>query len=169
MGPGIASEILHYTPALLKQAAERRERLRRFSEAAARQQQQKLAPSQMLAVMAPVIAADPAPIKRRQYETAHAPTNSPISIRIINAVAAEFGMTRTELCSQLRDEAHCMARFFAIGLLIEMTQLSFPAIGRRLGGRDHTTVLHGSKRAKQLFASEAVRNRLDQIKAEIGA
>lgn len=175
MGTATASEILHYTPTLLAQAEARRARLQRFSEAAARlQRRQKLSPSQVLALMAPVVKEripKPmlAPVKRRQYETRKVSPVSSLSSRIISAVAAEFSLTPEQLCGQDRTAHHCTARFVAIGLLMEMTQLSLPAIGRRLGGRDHTTVLHGSRRAHELFASEAVRNRLDQIKVEIGA
>ena len=42
----------------------------------------------------------------------------------------------------------------------------FRSVDRTL---DHTTIIHAQKQAKKLFAAEAVRNRVDQIKAEVEA
>ena len=40
----------------------------------------------------------------------------------------------------------------------QMTKRSLPDIGRRFGGRDHTTVMHAVKRIKQLRAEDATFN-----------
>lgn len=110
------------------------------------------------------------PLARREYETpkrvGHFQT---ITSRILNAVADEFGITATEMTGSKRNGVNCMARFVAVGIMIEMTHLSFPAIGKRLGGRDHTTILHARNRAVELFANEAFRNRVDQIKQQVQA
>ena len=37
----------------------------------------------------------------------------------------------------------------------DMTRHSFPEIGRRFGGRDHTTVLHPVRRIEELILSDA--------------
>ena len=36
-----------------------------------------------------------------------------------------------------------------------MTNRSLPEIGRRFGGRDHTTVMHGVRRITELRATDA--------------
>ena len=108
------------------------------------------------------------PISRREYETPKRVGHfSTITSRILNAVADEFGITVTDVTGSKRTDVNCMARFVAVGLMVEMTHLSFPAIGKRLGGRDHTTILHARNRAVELFANEAFRNRVDQIKSEL--
>jgi chromosomal replication initiator protein len=40
-------------------------------------------------------------------------------------------------------------------LVRELTDLTLPAIGRDFGGRDHTTVLHADRRARQRLARDA--------------
>jgi chromosomal replication initiation ATPase DnaA len=44
---------------------------------------------------------------------------------------------------------------FAIMLVLRRRGLSLPEIGRRLGGRDHTTVMHGVERAEAMLSSDA--------------
>ncbi|MDG1341034.1 MAG: helix-turn-helix domain-containing protein, partial [Paracoccaceae bacterium] len=41
-------------------------------------------------------------------------------------------------------------RQIAMWLCKQMTSRSLPEIGRRFGGRDHTTVMHGVKRVEEL-------------------
>jgi chromosomal replication initiator protein len=36
-----------------------------------------------------------------------------------------------------------------------MTTRSLPEIGRRFGGRDHTTILHGVRKVEELRASDS--------------
>lgn len=66
--------------------------------------------------------------------------------RIIRQVAEEFGLTVDELKSPERTRRVAYPRFKAMYRLKTETELSLPAIGRRLGGRDHTTVLHGVRK-----------------------
>ncbi len=105
---------------------------------------------------------------RRMYETKkRLPNYMPLATRVLKCVADDFGMTVEELTGAKRTKQKCIARFVVVGILTEMTQMSLPAMGRRLGGRDHTTILHAQRQAKKLFAEEAFRNRVDQIKSEL--
>lgn len=105
---------------------------------------------------------------RRVYETKkRLPNYMPFATRVLKTIADEFGMTLEELTGAKRTKQKCLARFVVVGILTEMTQMSLPAMGRRLGGRDHTTILHAQRQAKKLFSEEAFRNRVDQIKAEL--
>jgi chromosomal replication initiation ATPase DnaA len=105
---------------------------------------------------------------RRQYETkASAVQQTPISWRILRAVSQEFEMPVSEIVGECRLKLHAFARFVAIGLLLQLTDMSLPAIGRRLGGRDHTTIIHGRNRINELLQGEAFRNRFEQIKAGV--
>ncbi len=105
---------------------------------------------------------------RRLYETkARLPDYVPIAVRVLKIVAREFDMHVDDLTGPKRTQEYCIARFVAVGILTEMTKMSLPAMGRRFGGRDHSTIIHAQKRAEKLFATEAFRNRVDQIKAEV--
>ena len=105
---------------------------------------------------------------RRSYETISTLGNYvPLSYRIMTAVADEFGLTVKEMISPKRSPKYLIPRYVAIALLDEMTDMSLPAIGRRMGGRDHTTIINARRRAEKLFESEAFRNRVDQIMASV--
>lgn len=64
-----------------------------------------------------------------------------------------FKLTRKELLSERRNHEVVLARQFLMYWTARLTKLSLPLIGKRMGGRDHTTILHGKntypvKRAK---------------------
>ncbi len=139
----------------------RKARLQRFAEAAARLHEPKIAQT-----FRP--AADLAPVRlRREYSPriGEAPVIRPIIWRIKIAVAEEFGITVSELLSKARVADLCLPRYVAMGLMLEMTQMSLPAIGRQMGGRDHATVINGRNRLAALLRGEAFRNRYEQIKS----
>ena len=46
-------------------------------------------------------------------------------------------------------------RQIAMYLAKQLTQRSLPEIGRRFGGRDHTTVIHAVRRIEELRAADA--------------
>jgi len=60
------------------------------------------------------------------------------------------GIALRELIS--RDTAYRIShpRQDAMAAAREMGELSFPAIARQFGGKNHTTVMHGVKQAKKL-------------------
>jgi chromosomal replication initiator protein len=53
-----------------------------------------------------------------------------------------FGWTVEELCSKSRRRPLVTARQIGMYVFRELTDFSFPAIGRQFGDRDHTTVIH---------------------------
>ena len=71
---------------------------------------------------------------------------------IVAAVAARHGLGADALRGAGRAHAVCMARFEAMWALYEARladggrRFSLPQVGRIMGGRDHTTVLHGVRR-----------------------
>lgn len=68
------------------------------------------------------------------------------SYRLIERRACyAFGVTPKEIKSVRRQKDICFARQFVMYWAARLTSLSYPAIGRLMGGRDHTTVLHGRK------------------------
>lgn len=149
-------------------------RQRRFAEAAYRHQTKNSAPADIVQIGILEKALNKAPeaqrikVSRREYEKPDRPSVYLTTMqKILRAVADEFGMTIDEILSRHQQLKFTTPRFVAIGLMIELTQLSLPAIGRHLGGRDHTTIISGRRRINELLESEAFRNRFDQIKASI--
>lgn len=61
---------------------------------------------------------------------------------IARAVAGHFGISLTELLADRRDRRIVRPRQLAMYLAKKLTLRSLPDIGRKFGGRDHTTVLH---------------------------
>lgn len=83
---------------------------------------------------------------------------------IIEAVCATAGLTRWDIVSDRRSGELNRARFTVYWLATKLTELSSGAVGRLLGGRDHTTVLHGLQRAQELRASDPMfRHALDAL------
>jgi len=62
---------------------------------------------------------------------------------IMNAVATFFNVPSDSLQGKRRDKTTSQARQIAMYLLREELQCSWTHIGKELGGRDHSTILHG--------------------------
>jgi hypothetical protein len=79
-------------------------------------------------------------------------TRSEPSIRLIaECSATRYGVSYTDLISSRRHPKYVLARQMTCFLARRHTTHSLPAIGRRLGGRDHTTVLHSINRLQSLI------------------
>jgi chromosomal replication initiator protein len=71
------------------------------------------------------------------------------------AVCAHFGVTVVDLTSERRTPPKLLrARHLAFYLCRELTPKSYPEIGRRMGGRDHTTILHACKKIERLLETD---------------
>ena len=73
--------------------------------------------------------------------------------RTLNRLLPVFGISYTELKSHRRNRELAFARQAICYWLCRRTEMSLPQIGRLLGGRDHTSILHArrtypEKRAK---------------------
>ncbi len=60
----------------------------------------------------------------------------------MDATAAHFQLQAAELLARDRRPPIAQARKVAMYLARELTEDSLPEIGRRFGGRDHSTILH---------------------------
>lgn len=74
---------------------------------------------------------------------------------IQRAVCERFGIPQIEMSSHRRGRAVARPRQVAMYLARELTPLSLPAIGRRFGGRDHTTVMHAIKKVEEVSQYDA--------------
>jgi chromosomal replication initiator protein len=61
---------------------------------------------------------------------------------ILEATSKMFGIAIEEITGKKRQRPLVAARQVAMYVVREMTDLSYPAIAREFGGRDHTTVIH---------------------------
>ena len=79
-----------------------------------------------------------------------------VSIDNIQRIVAEYYKIKmTDLLSKRRSRSIARPRQVAMALSKELTNHSLPEIGRAFGGRDHTTVLHGCRKIKELRESNA--------------
>ncbi len=73
---------------------------------------------------------------------------------IQKVVASHFNVSKHDLLSARRTRAIVRPRQIAMYLAKTMTPRSFPEIGKRFGGRDHTTVLHAVRKVEELAAAD---------------
>jgi len=80
-------------------------------------------------------------------------------------VASHFSVTRADILSSRRTATVVKPRQIAMYLAKTMTLRSLPEIGRRFGGRDHTTVLHAVRKIEGLAqADRALNEELELLK-----
>ncbi len=73
---------------------------------------------------------------------------------IQRVVARHYSIPKTDLVSARRTQAIVRPRQIAMYLAKVMTPRSLPEIGRRFGGRDHTTVLHAVRKIDELAKTD---------------
>lgn len=93
----------------------------------------------------------------------------PITVRqVIAAVATEFNSSTHEVLSSRRLASICLARQVAMFIAKELTSFSFPALGKKFGYRDHSTVLHGVRKIQRLWhADNEFMARIERLKTKI--
>ena len=84
---------------------------------------------------------------------------------VIHAVSNHYQITSEILEGKKRNKIAVRSRQVAMFLLREETELSLAAIGKILGGRDHSTVLHGHDRVASLIdLNDPIVNDIGKIK-----
>jgi chromosomal replication initiator protein len=71
------------------------------------------------------------------------------SLDVLDAVARYFRIEQRDLTGRSRKREVTVPRHIAMYLMREETESSLVEIGRSLGGRDHTTVLHGIEKTER--------------------
>ena len=82
---------------------------------------------------------------------------------IQRAVCAHYRLDKSEMASKRRVRAIARPRQVAMYLAKELTPRSYPEIGRRFGGRDHSTVIHAVRTVEALRVADS------ELDAEIAA
>jgi chromosomal replication initiator protein len=88
--------------------------------------------------------------------------------QILDAVAVHFGIEISTLQGRNRSRAIAQPRQIAMYLIREETGESLPRIGNLLGGRDHTTILHGCERIADLMeGNEDIRRQVTTLRQHL--
>ncbi|MBA3480754.1 MAG: hypothetical protein H0T51_02970 [Pirellulales bacterium] len=83
---------------------------------------------------------------------------------IIAVTARYFTVTQAALTGPSRRTSLVQARNIIVHLARQLTDLSYAEIGRSLGGRDHTTIMHADRRlAEQREHDPAIQQALDEL------
>ncbi len=70
-------------------------------------------------------------------------------------VAEHFNIRLSDMYSARRARSVARPRQIAMSLAKQLTSRSLPEIGRKFGGRDHTTVMHAVRKVEQLCETDA--------------
>jgi chromosomal replication initiator protein len=70
-------------------------------------------------------------------------------------VAEHYNLSLRDMTSERRSRAVARPRQVAMFLAKQLTSRSLPEIGKRFGGRDHTTVMHAVARVTELMGKDA--------------
>ncbi len=83
-------------------------------------------------------------------------------------VVQHFALKMDDMHSARRARAVARPRQIAMYLAKQMTQRSLPEIGRKFGGRDHTTVMHAVKKVEELInLDEAIAQDVEVIQRSL--
>ncbi len=69
-------------------------------------------------------------------------------------VADHYNVRLSDMIGPRRTRTIARPRQVAMYLAKQMTTRSLPEIGRRFGGRDHTTIMHGVRKIEELMAQD---------------
>jgi len=87
---------------------------------------------------------------------------------ILRIVAKHYNVSRADILSQRRTANVVKPRQVAMYLAKTLTLRSLPEIGRRFGGRDHTTVLHAVRKIDRLMGGDrALADEIEVLKRSI--
>lgn len=101
-------------------------------------------------------------------ETLNQPLKNVSPDTIIKAVADYFQLPVADLASKGRKKEVIEPRQVTVYLLRELLDLSYPAIGDKLGKRDHTTAIYAyNKISKELTKNQALNQKILAIKDEL--
>jgi chromosomal replication initiator protein len=83
-------------------------------------------------------------------------------------VARQYNVSRSDLLSSRRTANVVRPRQIAMYLAKTLTLRSLPEIGRRFGGRDHTTVLHAVRKIEGLIGSDnSLAAEIESLKSQL--
>lgn len=85
---------------------------------------------------------------------AHSTRRKPSPKQVIEEIAEYYGLRVDDLSGKRRSKDVVLPRQIAMYILRSELDLSFPQIGGHLGGRDHTTIMHGCEKVETLMQTK---------------
>jgi chromosomal replication initiator protein len=83
---------------------------------------------------------------------------------IIKAVAMKTGVKISDVKSPKKNKNIVLARQVAMYLARKLTSASFPDIGEKIGGRDHSTIIYANNKLKRIIATDLkIKNLVEEI------
>ncbi|MCD5396456.1 MAG: chromosomal replication initiator protein DnaA [Candidatus Pacebacteria bacterium] len=97
------------------------------------------------------------------------PKHKKLDFQKLTKIVAEFyNLSQKDLLSTSRKQEIVKARQIAMYLLREEVKYSFPLIGRKFGGKDHTTVIYAyQKLVKELEKNEDLAEEMNLLKEKL--
>ncbi len=87
---------------------------------------------------------------------------------ILRIISRHFGVSRADILSQRRHRSVVWPRQIGMYLAKQMTSRSLPEIGRRFGGRDHTTVLHAIRKIDgEINGNVRLKDEIEELKKQL--
>lgn len=95
--------------------------------------------------------------------------NKELSIEeILKRVSAHFNVKISDIKSSRRHKAIVLPRQVAMYLARTLTSASYPEIGEKFGGKDHSTIIHAINKIEKLALEDySLRNNLDSLKKSL--
>jgi chromosomal replication initiator protein len=87
---------------------------------------------------------------------------------ILRAISEQYSVSRGDLLSSRRTRSIVRPRQIGMYLSKQLTSRSLPEIGRRFGGRDHTTVIHAIRKIEELMNEDpGLRDEIECLKKDL--
>jgi chromosomal replication initiator protein len=107
------------------------------------------------AIPEPIAVAEPPPPSVPEVVTEIEEGPRPVTIKEIQkCITKHFDLSMTELLSSRRLAKIVRPRQIGFYLARKLTSRSLPEIGRKFGGKDHTTILHACKKVEERMAKD---------------
>lgn len=88
---------------------------------------------------------------------------------ILRIISRHYGVSKGDLLSERRHRSVVWPRQIGMYLAKQLTARSLPEIGRRFGGRDHTTVLHAIRKIEgEVTKNPRLGDELEELKKLLG-
>lgn len=88
---------------------------------------------------------------------------------ILAVTSRQYGVKVLDVISERRTKDVILPRHVAMYLGRELTTLSYPMIGRRVGRKDHTTILSACRKITRLLSADIrLAAEIDNIKRDLG-
>lgn len=87
---------------------------------------------------------------------------------IVKTVAVKFGVKVADIKSQNKNKDFVLSRQISMFLARKLTDCSFPDIGTKIGGRDHSTVIYANNKIKKVIAKDfEIKKAIEEIEEKL--